>query len=72
MSANWEIPTAFDDLVRDARAIVEKLRRQCVTPEDFDRLIRPVIEYSLHDLDPKAVAWTMRVIGMERDKSHGW
>ena len=62
-AASWEIPVAFDDMVGEARATVEKLRRQCVTPEDF---IRPVIDHALGDLNPRAVAWTLRAIGMER------
>ena len=66
-SASWEIPTAFDDMVRDARATVERLRSQCVTPDDFDQYIRPVIDHALHDLNPQAVAWTLRAIGMERN-----
>jgi len=65
-AASWEIPLAFDDMVREARATVEKLRAQCVRPEDFDHLIRPVIDHALQGLNPQKVAWTLRAIGMER------
>ena len=57
-----DIPTSLDDLVRDTRARVERMRRQLGNPEDFDYLIRQQTLTFLADYDRRTVAFTMRAI----------
>lgn len=56
-----DIPTTLDELVRDSRAIVARMRRQLGDPEDFDVMIKQALAGFL-TRDPKAAAFTIRAI----------
>jgi hypothetical protein len=57
-----DIPTSMDELVRDTRARIERMRRQLGNPEDFDHQIRGQLIHFLAGYDRKTVAFTMRAI----------
>jgi hypothetical protein len=62
MSASADIPRSLDELVRDSRARVARLRRQYGNREDFDEYARRAIERWLDGCDRQTVAFTMRAI----------
>lgn len=52
----------LDQLIRESRAIVARMRKQLGNPEDFDFMIRNALKGFLAGHDRKAVAFTMRAI----------
>lgn len=62
MIGDGDIPTSLDQLVRESRALVRRMRRQLGDPADFDFMIRQALEGFLADYDPKVRAFTMRAI----------
>lgn len=65
-----DIPTTMDELVRDSRARIARMRRQLGNPADFDKYVRRVIEESLENYPPKARAFTLEAM-FGKDYSNG-
>lgn len=63
-SDGTDFPTSLDELIPNARACVERLRRQYGHPADFDFRIREMLETALRDqgFDRRIVAAVKRVI----------
>jgi hypothetical protein len=62
VTASADIPRSLDELVRDSRVRVARLRRQYGNPADFDEHIRNAVGRWLEGCDRQTVAFTMRAI----------
>lgn len=62
----YDVPSMLDNVVRDARATLAKVRHDFGCPEDFEHYVSAVLDAALADYSPAVRAYTVRTIFGDR------